>query len=220
MNRIYKITNQINGKVYIGLTTQGIKRRWSEHLYRFNSCEREHALYLAMRKYGIENFDIESIQKTDDPNELPELEMKHIQENDSLNNGYNMTCGGDFISDETREKLRKIFTGRNITWGKKIVATKRERFKEWPCGKVSGSDSKMAKHYLVKHPCGKTEVFKGLRGFSREHNLSHNLLLATLNKKQNHHKGYVLLETFNDYHENEYTQAGGNGGCSVALAGQ
>ena len=219
MNRIYKITNQINGKVYVGLTTQGIGRRWSEHLYRFNSCEREHKLYQAMRKYGIENFDIESIQKVDDKNELPELEIKHIQENDSFNNGYNMTCGGDFVSDETREKLREIMTGRNITWGKKIVATKRERFKEWPCGKVSGSKSKMAKNYLVKHPNGKTETFRGLRGFCRKHNLSHNLLLATLKKEQHQHKGYVLLETFNDYHENEYAQAGGNGGYPVALAG-
>lgn len=40
-NIIYKITNLINGKVYIGLTTQGLSRRKGEHVYRFNLGERE-----------------------------------------------------------------------------------------------------------------------------------------------------------------------------------
>jgi len=42
MNQIYKITNNVNSKVYIGLTTQNVNRRWSEHLYRFNLGERDH----------------------------------------------------------------------------------------------------------------------------------------------------------------------------------
>ena len=55
MNQVYKITNKINDKVYVGITTQGANRRWSEHLYRFNSGERDHKIYLAMKKYGIDN---------------------------------------------------------------------------------------------------------------------------------------------------------------------
>ena len=129
-----------------------------------------------------------------------------------------MTCGGEFISEETREKLRQINKGRNITWGDKIVATKRRRYEKWPCGRISGADSKMAKTYIVKHPNGKREVICGLRQFSRENNLSHNLLIATLKGIQTHHKGYVLLQPSTTSRKT-YAQASGSGGYPVALAG-
>jgi group I intron endonuclease len=78
MNQVYKITNKINNKVYIGITTQGINRRWSEHLYRFNSGERDHKIYLAMKKYGIENFELSVIDETDDSGKLSRLEIRYI----------------------------------------------------------------------------------------------------------------------------------------------
>ena len=220
MNQLYKITNQINKKVYIGLTTQGVDRRWSEHVYRFNSGERDHKLYLAMRKYGIENFKMETILTVRFPETLPVLEVAYIKKYNSFNRGYNMTIGGDFVSDATREKLSKIMTGRKITWGDKIVQTKNERYSIWPCGRATGAENKQSKWFEVKHPDEHKEVFCGLREFCRKHDLSHNLLLTTLSGKQTHHKGYVLLATFNDYPYGEYTQAGGNGEYPVALAGQ
>ncbi len=214
MNQIYKITNKINGKSYIGLTTQGIIRRWSEHKYRFNLGERDHRLYLAMRKYGIENFEYEVLETVKDKNMLSVLEAQYIKKFDSFKNGYNMTDGGEFVSEETREKLSKMFIGREITWGKKIVATKR-LLDEWPCGKPTGCHHWKAGKYIVTHPNGKKEKIHGLREFCRKNNLSHNLMLAVLNGKQTHHKRYVLSR-FNDYCESKYTEAGGNGGCPVS----
>lgn len=214
---IYKITNKINGKVYIGLTTQSVNHRWSEHLYRFKLGERDHKLYLAMRKYGIENFNIESIDTAKDLTALIELEMKYIKEYDSYNRGYNMTCGGDHVSDETKDKLSKIFKGRKITWYLKIIESRRKN------GTITGGiiwhgDHPKLKEYTVKHPDGTSEKIKGLRIFCRKHNLSHNLLLATLKGIQTHHKGYILSR-FNDYPEREYIQVDGNGEYPVALAG-
>ena len=57
MGYIYKITNKINGKVYIGLTTTSIEQRWRGHINESKKCDRH--LYASMRKYGIENFNIE-----------------------------------------------------------------------------------------------------------------------------------------------------------------
>ena len=60
MPYIYKITNTINNKVYIGKTVASIEERWKEHChdYKRHRCEKR-PLYAAMRKYGVEHFQIE-----------------------------------------------------------------------------------------------------------------------------------------------------------------
>ena len=92
---IYKITNRVNNKVYIGLTTETLQKRWSGHLQVYKTCERH--LYQSMRKYGIDNFTIEEIDKADSFDELGELERKYIKEYNSQNpeKGYNITAGGE-----------------------------------------------------------------------------------------------------------------------------
>ena len=62
---IYKITNKINNKCYIGQTIKTAEERWKEHKRNINinhsNCINK-TLYKAMRKYGIENFTFEVIQ--------------------------------------------------------------------------------------------------------------------------------------------------------------
>ena len=59
---IYKITNQVNGKVYIGQSVK-IKSRWAQHKREVNSGNSNTLLYNAMRKHGIENFTFEVIEE-------------------------------------------------------------------------------------------------------------------------------------------------------------
>ena len=94
---IYKITNNINKKVYIGLTTCSLEYRWRRHLTEGRNEKNEKHLYKSMRKYGLENFSIEQIDSTDDFKELGELERKYIKQYDSQNpnKGYNLTAGGE-----------------------------------------------------------------------------------------------------------------------------
>jgi len=56
---IYVITNDINGKQYIGKTTDTIEKRFKTHLEEYQKfrCEK-HPLYVAMNKYGIEHFSV------------------------------------------------------------------------------------------------------------------------------------------------------------------
>ena len=58
---IYKITNLVNGKVYIG-QSQDIYSRWKEHKYARNKREC-FALYGAFKKYGLDNFSFEIVEE-------------------------------------------------------------------------------------------------------------------------------------------------------------
>lgn len=90
---IYKITNLINGKIYIGQSKDPI-RRWKEHKWdSFNpNCIDNSLLHLAIKKYGEENFELTIIGWFDDYNEK---EKYYIQEFNSLApNGYNIALGG------------------------------------------------------------------------------------------------------------------------------
>lgn len=92
MGYIYKITNLLNNKIYIGQTIFTVEKRWDQH--KTASLIGETKLYRAMRKYGIENFSIETLEKCE--NELlSEKEIKWIKFYNSYLNGYNMTLGGE-----------------------------------------------------------------------------------------------------------------------------
>lgn len=91
---IYKITNLLNGKCYIGQSID-IEKRWSEHksIYNHPRCSNYH-IYKAFRKYGIENFSFSVIEECEQ-SMLDDREKFWVQHYDSFKNGYNMTIGGD-----------------------------------------------------------------------------------------------------------------------------
>lgn len=94
---IYRITNLINGKVYIG-QSKNIRRRWKEHRNRYNrSSDHQHdcPLYKAMRKYGLQNFQF-NIECLCSPEELDVKEIEYIEKYSSYkeDRGYNLTLGG------------------------------------------------------------------------------------------------------------------------------
>lgn len=91
---IYKITNRINGKVYIGQTIHTLEQRWKQHLKNARNGVKTH-LYSAIRKYGEENFEPEIICSADTKEELNLLETYYIQEYNSIDVGYNMVDGGN-----------------------------------------------------------------------------------------------------------------------------
>lgn len=92
---IYKITNKINGKVYIGQTTQSIEKRWKGHYSKAFYEQKSTVIYNAIRKYGPENFTIEEIDGANSLSELNYLETHYIYKYESLApNGYNLSSGG------------------------------------------------------------------------------------------------------------------------------
>lgn len=97
---IYKFTNKINGKAYIGQSTD-ILQRVKDHEHRAltnypSNREYNKSLYRAIRKYGIDNFEFEVLE-TCEQSELNEKEKYYIALYDSYKNGYNETLGGDNV---------------------------------------------------------------------------------------------------------------------------
>ena len=89
---IYKITNTVNGKCYVG-QSRDIEARWAKHLSAYKSSP-EWELYRAFKKYGIAAFSFEVVEECT-IEELNEREIYWIAQYDSFNNGYNMTLGGE-----------------------------------------------------------------------------------------------------------------------------
>jgi group I intron endonuclease len=88
---IYKLTNKINNKVYIGQSVHPEKRLW-EHENRAKNNTDNYPIHMAINKYGIENFDFEIIEWTSD---YDNRESYYIKEYNSIApNGYNILEGG------------------------------------------------------------------------------------------------------------------------------
>ena len=113
MAYIYQIKNNINDKIYIGKTERSIKERWKEHCRDYQNRDYEkRPLYAAMKKYGIENFYIELIEETSNPEER---EKYWIEYYGSFKYGYNATKGGDGKSYADYELIYALWNeGKNI----------------------------------------------------------------------------------------------------------
>lgn len=100
MYYVYLITNTINQKKYVGITTRSIEKRWKEHINASN-CESysnyNDLLHKAIRHYGKDNFKVECIDTSDSEEDLKNKEIYYIGYYHSYmtENGYNMTYGGD-----------------------------------------------------------------------------------------------------------------------------
>lgn len=103
---IYKITNKINNKSYIGQSIH-IERRWSEHLQgsRYNPHS---VLHLAMKKYGEENFIFEILELCDEKDLNVKEEKYIIQYNTLVPMGYNVQKGGDNHSLTIPENIKAL----------------------------------------------------------------------------------------------------------------
>lgn len=119
MGYIYKITNIINNKIYIGLTTQTVEERWRQHVssaFYKKSKNYNEVFKKAIRKYGDNSFKIEIIDNSDNLEELKEKEKYWIKQyNCCYANGgigYNGTEGGDSPTHPTIEVYHiDILTG-------------------------------------------------------------------------------------------------------------
>lgn len=110
---IYKITNIVNNKIYIGQTVD-FKRRVQQHILWANKMYKEYPLYLAMNEFGVDNFKFEVLEECED-SFADELEKSLIQKLDSYNSdiGYNLNIGdiGEKFNDSTKRKMSETQLG-------------------------------------------------------------------------------------------------------------
>lgn len=149
---IYKVTNKITGRVYIGQTIGSIRQRWVHHCGKWSSC-----LYLkhSIQKHGKENFTIEEIYKANSLEELNKKEEELIILYDSRNieKGYNIRHGGNNSkpSEESKKKMSISSTGKKHSeetkqkmseLRKNMTAETRLKMSESRKGKVQSIETK------------------------------------------------------------------------------
>ena len=195
MSIVYKITNILNGKFYIGKTTNYYKRMWAHQHDR----RRITPFTKAVDKYGWDNF-IQEVLWDGDIDKLEEMEMYYINEYDAIKKGYNCTIGGDGY----KSGVNHPFYGKKLSpeWSKHISEGKKVNHPlkgkklppEW-AKKIhnslpSGENSSLSKKYKITSPTGEVFEIKGLNKFCKENNLESTLMSHVAVGKRKHHKGW------------------------------
>lgn len=129
---IYKATNKLNGKCYIGQTRHSLEYRKRVHLTKAKQGIQTH-FYSAIRKYGADSFEWEILCSANDKNRLNELETFYITKFDSIKHGYNMVDGGDNnVMDIESVKTKHDIVMQSKDVRSRISATMRAYRKEHP----------------------------------------------------------------------------------------
>ena len=147
MGYVYKITNTVNNKAYIGISIhEPKKRRIKEHL----SGRGNRAIANAVKKYGKDAFTYEILEENVFDEFLPDLEVEYIANHNTIApNGYNLNSGGVHAipSEETRRKTSEAKKGTNTGenhhyFGKKLSIEHRRNLSEAHKGQIPHNKGK------------------------------------------------------------------------------
>lgn len=231
---IYKITNKLNGKVYIGKTTKTIEERKFEHERKINV--RGQVIYQAFRKYGLDSFDWDVIDSANDEDSLNRKEMYWISHYNSYgHDGYNMTIGGEGfakgelhpnfgkkVSEETRRKMSERLKGENhFRFGKPLSEEHKQKLRE----------AHKNYHFTDEHKAKISEACKGEKNgfFGKNHSEEARVKMSEAKKggKSKHARAVVKLtlegmfvERFDSGKEGADSVEGQKNGVYVACKGK
>ena len=131
MYTVYKHTNKINGKVYIGITSQKPQLRWGHNGINYKSSPH---FYSAIQKYGWDNFTHDILFTGLIKEEACKKEIELIEKYNSTNReyGYNCASGGETptMNKETREKISKSLQGNKNGFGHPCSEEKKRKISE------------------------------------------------------------------------------------------
>jgi len=200
---IYLLTNTINGKTYVGLTTQPLPERWKQHC-RFSRKGSMTHLHCAIRKHGENAFTYQVLEHTT-TERMNDRERHYIAE---LQSQYNMTIGGEGCvgitrSEETRKKMSASQKGKPKSEQHRARLSAAVAGENHPrYGKTGEQHPFYGKHHTdetrrkmqsahsrytwdVVTPTGEHLVVTNLKQYCREHNISQPHLIT-----HGHTKGY------------------------------
>ena len=165
MYTVYQHKNKINGKVYIGITSQKPEQRWRNG----EGYKSSPHFYSAIQKYGWDNFEhnILFVELTKEQACLKEQEL--IKEFNSMNReyGYNSTSGGDIfvMNEETKQKISQALMGNQNNLGHSCSEEKKKKISEAQKGREFTEEHKQKLSEAAKNrhvPCSedKKQILK------------------------------------------------------------
>ena len=217
MGYIYKITNDIDKKIYIGQTRNNIKYRWENHQWKGKNIgkpDTDYPLYRAMNKYGLEHFSIEIVEQIEDE-KLDEREIYWIKTLDCIApKGYNCSTGGAGVSKYDKDLIIETFKKNNCH----LTNTVNELGCSFPTvikiieGEGLESLGRYTAVYQISLEDGHIiQMYKSSIEAATEHNIAHNTLWCALNGERKTAAGYAWCrvdeyDNFNltDHIDNKY----------------
>lgn len=143
MYTVYRHTNRLNKKVYIGITSQEPESRWGRGGNNYKSSP---YFYSAIQKYGWDNFDHDILFTNLTREEACLKEQELIQEFNSMNRmyGYNATSGGDIfiMNEETKQKISKSLRGNKNGLGHPCSKEKKKKISDAQKGRKFSEEHK------------------------------------------------------------------------------
>lgn len=149
---VYIHTNRVNGKRYVGLTTQSPERRWSGG-QGYESCPLFHR---AVLKYGWEGFEHEIIEcSSEEDMRTKESELIRLYDSTNPQKGYNLMTGGThpIHSEESRKKISANRMGKGC--GARNAMSKKEYREKVSASKLGTVLTQEQKQHL-------SDIHKGL----------------------------------------------------------
>jgi len=201
---VYKTTNSINGKSYIGAHAPADGNIYDGYMGSGR------AIKAAIKEYGKENFSKEILFIADTPEEMYDKEKELIEpgpnsyniaeggigggagENNPMwgRSGENAPRWGAHTSEETKQKISEALKGRPCSEEtKKKISEAKKGYKQSQYTKDKRAATH-AKDYIITYPDGQEEKIKNLAKFSRKNNLSQGSLTEVAQGKHKQHKGY------------------------------
>lgn len=208
---IYKITNTINNKIYIGQTSRSIKERWNRHRWTSTIQNPRMPISAAIKKYGKENFKIEQIITCVSLDHMNFMEIYYTNVFNAWSPyGYNLKAGNSLgpYSLETREKISSKLKGRKIsdeTRKKLSESHKNIRLSEKTKMKLSiinknkkphenairASIKSSSKTYEIIKDDGQKFVISNMAQFCRDNNLSKSKMSSLNTGKIKFYKNFI-----------------------------
>lgn len=210
---IYKLTNTINGKIYIGKTNNP-KRRLIQHKSLSNK-NNGYYIHNAISKYGISNFNFDILYETDLEEDCLEKEMFYIDLfKTNINKygkdfGYNLTDGGEGVSgivrqpmsEEQKERISKALKGKYIgensaTFGKHLSQEHKDKISKAITGIIRSEMTKQKisegrlgeKHWLYNKPQSvetREKIAKSLKGKRKKVEITQEMMEFFVNNGKN-----------------------------------
>lgn len=168
---VYKITNKINNKSYIGCTTKELNKRISQHKSHAK-IRSKYPLHMAIKKHGFENFEIDILEKNISIAEMYQKEIEYISLFDATNSskGYNASKGGESgnfgrtgwclgLTKNTDERVKKIAEKQTLNNSFKGKTHSLETKEKWKISRSGKNSHRYGKPNAILSEINKNKIW-------------------------------------------------------------